>query len=74
MRERGHRAAERLVEQHLLRRVRDVVVAADDVRDLHVDVVDDDRQVIGRVAVGAEDDEVLDVLVVEVDRAVHEIR
>ena len=34
---------------------------------------DDHRQVIGRMAVGAQDDEVLDVLVVELDRPVHEI-
>ena len=73
VRELRRRRAERLVEQHLLRRVRDVIVAADDVRDRHVDVVDDDRQVIGRMAVGAEDDEALDVLVVELDRPVHEI-
>ena len=65
--------AERLEQQHLLRRVRDVIVAAHDVRDLHVEVVGDDGEVVGRVAVGAQDDEVLDVGVVERDRAVHEI-
>ena len=52
---------ERLVQQHVLRRVRDVIVAADHVRDRHVDVVGDDRQVIGRLAVGAQDHEIFDV-------------
>ena len=61
MRERRHRPSERLEQQHVLRRVRDVIVAADDVRDLHVDVVHDDREVVGRLAVRAQDDEVLDV-------------
>ena len=55
VRELRHRRAERLVQQHLLRRVRDVIVAADHVGDRHVDVVDDDREVVGRVAVGAQD-------------------
>ena len=74
VRERGHGRVERLVEQHLLRRVRDVIVAADDVRDRHVDVVHDDGQVIRGMTIRAEDDEALDVLVVERDRAVDEIR
>ena len=39
VRKRRRGRAERLVEQHLLRRVRDVVVAAHHVRDPHVDVV-----------------------------------
>ena len=73
VREARHRRAERLVEQHLLRRVRDVIVAADDVGDPHVDVVDDDRQVIGRVAVRPQDDEVLDHRVVELDPPVHHV-
>ena len=63
----------RLIQQHLLRRVGDVIVAADDVGDLHVDVVGDDRQVIGRLAVGPQNDEVLDLGVVELDRPVDEI-
>ena len=42
--------AERLEEQHVLRRVGDVVVAADHVRDRHVHVVHDHRQVVGRDA------------------------
>ena len=54
-----HREVERAIKKNVLRRVRDVVVAPDDVGDFHVDVVDHDRQVIGRVSVGAKDDEVV---------------
>ena len=42
-------------------------------RDRHVDVVDDDRQVIGRMPVRPQDDEVLDVRAVELDPPVHRI-
>ena len=73
MRERRNRPAERLIQQHVLGRVRDVIVAAHHVRDLHVDVVDDDRQVIGGLAVRPQDHEVFDVRIVECDRAVDEI-
>ena len=45
---RGRRRAERLVEEDLPRRVGEMVVAADDVRDPHVDVVDDDAEVVDR--------------------------
>ncbi len=37
-----------------------MVVAADDVSDLHVDVVGDDGEVVGGGAVGAREDEVVD--------------
>ena len=60
VREPRGRGAERLVQQHLLGRVRNVIVAAHDVRDRHVDVVDHDREVVGRVTIGAQHDEVLD--------------
>ena len=71
--EAGQRGAERLVEQDLPRRVGDVVVAADDVRDPHVDVVDDDAEVVDRRAVGARDDEVVELGVAEDDAALHQI-
>ncbi len=50
-----------------------MVDAADDVGDLHVVVVDDDGEIVGRVAVAAEDDEVVEILVVEYDAALHAI-
>ena len=73
MRERRHRGAERAEEQHVLRRVREMVVAARDVRDGHVDVVDGDGEVIGRIAVGAEQDEVVDQLALELHVAADEV-
>ena len=73
VREGRHRRAHRGEQQHVLGRVRDVIVAADHVRDRHVDVVADHRQVIDRQPVAADDDEVVDAGVVELDRALHEI-
>ena len=52
------RVAERPEDQQLLRGVGDVVLAADDVADLHVRVVDHDREVVERRTVGPDDDEV----------------
>ena len=68
VRELGRRLAERAPEQDVLWRIRDVIVAADDVRDLHIEIVGDDRQVIRRQPVRSKDDEVLDLRVVELDR------
>ena len=69
----GDRVAERLVAEDLLRRVRQVVVAADDVADAHGDVVDDHAEVVGRGAVGAHEDPVVELPVVEGHRAVDEV-
>ena len=73
VREARHRRAQRPVEHDLLRRVRDVIVAAHNERDAHRDVVGDDRHVVDRRSVRAQDDEVFDVLVRKGDRIVHEI-
>ena len=53
------RRAEGLEQLGVLARVRQVVLAADHVRDLHRDVVDDVHEMEHRVAVGADDDEIL---------------
>ena len=58
MGEQRHVVPERPEQQDVLGRVREVVLAADDVADLHRGVVDDDREVVERRAVGADDDEV----------------
>ncbi len=71
--ERRHRVAERPVEQDLLRRVGQVVLAADDVRDPHVGVVDDGAEIVRRRAVGAHDDEVVEFAVLEDDVAFDEV-
>ena len=55
----------RVVDLLLARRVGEVVVAADDVGDAHVVVVDHDRQHVGRRSVGAQQHEIVEVLVLE---------
>jgi hypothetical protein len=49
----GQRCAERAQNVDLSRRVVDVVVAANNMRDPHIEVVDDDAEIIRRRAVGA---------------------
>ena len=58
MAEDRERVAQRLEQEDVLGRVADVVLAADDVADLHRHVVDDHGEVVERVAVRADDDEV----------------
>ena len=58
MGELRHVGAHRPEQQDVLGRVRQVILAADDVADLHVGVVDADREVVERRAVGADDDQV----------------
>ena len=48
-----------------------MVVAADDIGDAHVVVVDDDGEHVSRTAVGAQQHEVVEVLVGEGDAALH---
>ena len=62
---RGHGRAEGLVDHDLTRGVRQVVIAADDMGDLHHGVVDDGREVVRGRAIGAEDDKVVELLGVE---------
>ena len=71
MRELRRRRAKCLEEQHMLRRVRDVVVAADDMRNRHVHVVDDDGEMVRGVAIGPLHHEVLDVRGIELDPPTH---
>ena len=65
----GSVPAERVVEDLLAGGVGQVVVAADDVGDAHVVVVDDHGEHVGRRAVGAQDDEIVEVAVGEGDAA-----
>ena len=65
--------AERLVDLGLAGGVGQVVVAADDVGDAHVVVVDHDRQHVGRVSVGTQEHEVVEVLVGERHLALHPV-
>ncbi len=65
--------AERADEGDVLRRVRQVILAADDVGDLHRLVVDDDRKVVERHPVVAHDHEIAEQRVVELDLAADEV-
>ena len=63
--------AERLIDLRLARRVGQMIVAADDVGDAHVVIVDHNREHVGRVAVRAQEQEIVEVLVGEHDLALH---
>ena len=67
------REPERLVEQDLPRRVRDVVFAAHHVRHVHQRIVDDHGEVVRRVAVRPDEDGIPDDLGPEPHVAAHEI-
>ena len=69
VRELRHLGAERAEERDVLGRVGEVVVAPEDVRDAHVDVVHADGEVVERVAVGAHEDEVVQGVGRELDAA-----
>ncbi len=69
MRKNRRLRAQRAVEQHLFRGIRNVIRATNDVGDAHIDVVDDHAQLIHGLAEflltfsGAQQDKVLDFLV-----------
>ena len=67
MDEEGERPAQCLVEQDLPGSVVQMVVSANDVGDLHVSVVDNDGEVVHEAAVGAADDEILQLLILKSD-------
>ena len=71
MGEDRQRRAQGLVEQHLAGGVGHVVLAADHVGDAVADVVDHVAQQVERLAVGTDDDKVLDVAVGPLDPAQH---
>src|SRR6185437_16344736 len=73
VREAGRLVSERPVEQDLLGRVGYVIVAAHYQRDAHGDVIRYHRHVVNGSGIGAEDDEVFDVLVGEVDVVVNDV-
>ena len=62
MREARQRVAQRLEDQELREGVRQMLLGADDVGDLHLGVVDDAGEVVERRAVGPDDHEVADLV------------
>ena len=71
MRHAGNVPAKRIVDLLLARRVDQVIVAANDMGDAHVVVVDHHGQHIGRGSVAAEQDEIVEVFVLPDDAALH---
>ena len=65
--------AQRLLEQDMLGRVGQMLLATDDVRDLHERVIDDDCEMVGREAVGLSNDEILQLTGSETDFPEHDI-
>src|SRR5690606_11819191 len=68
-----HGETERLEKQDLLRRVRQVILAANHMGDLHVVIVRDDGEVIDGRSVRARDHHVVDVLMVDGDGAADQV-
>ncbi len=71
MRHHRHTPAERVIDLLLARGVGEVVVAADDVGDTHVMVVDNDREHVGRRAVRAQQYEIVEIFILPCDTALH---
>ncbi len=67
------RVAEGLHERDVLRRVREVVLAADHVADRHRVIVDDHHEVVDRDPVRPHDDEIAEQRVVELDGTADEV-
>ena len=67
------RPAHGLDDLELAEGVVQVIVAADHMRDMHVVIVDDDGQHIGRRAVGAQQDHIVELAVLDRDFALHGI-
>ena len=65
VRELRRRESERLIEQHLPRRIRDVILAANHMRDLHQRIVDHDGEVVGRPAVRSDQHRIADDVAAE---------
>ena len=73
VRELRRRKPQRLVEQHLARRIRNVILAADHVRHLHHRIVDDDGEVVGRPPVRSHEHRIADDVAAERHLTANEI-
>ena len=70
---RRRQAGQGMVDGHLARGIRDMVVAANDVRDLHQPVVDHHGAVVGGDAVGAQQDGIADHIRGKLHRATNQV-
>src|SRR5680860_1657595 len=65
--------AERLEDLRLPRRIGEMVVAANDMGDAHVMIVDHHCKIVGRRPVAAQDHEIVEILVGEYDAALYAV-
>src|SRR5262245_15538417 len=65
--------AERLIDLRLTRGIGQVIVAADDIGNRHLVVVDNDRGIVGGGAIAPQDNEIVQVLVGQYYAALHAI-
>ena len=63
--------AHRFINVFLARGVGQMIVAANNLRHAHVMIIDDDGEHVGRRAIGAQQHEIVDVIVGENDAALH---
>ena len=61
VRELRHRRAQRLINQNLLMRVRQVILAPNDMSDAHFNVVEHDRKVIERMTIRTKQHQIFDL-------------
>ena len=73
MRVDRHSRTERLQHVDLARRVVEMIVTTNHVRDAHIHVVHDDAEVIGRIPVRARDDQIIQLGILERHQSVDEI-
>ena len=73
MAKRRQRTSQGLVQQDLLGRVHHVVVTANDGIDIHGNVVHHHDEIIGRCAVAAANDEIVQFVILEYDIAFDDI-
>ena len=73
MREDRYVPSHAAIDHRLSESIVQMVVAADDMRHLHVMVVDDDGKHVGRGAVGTENDHIVEILVADGDCALDRI-
>ena len=67
MPELWHWKSQRLKNRNLPRRVRQMIVSSHDMRDTHQGIIHHDGKIIGRIAVGPENDQIIQDLVIEDD-------
>src|SRR2546428_11161288 len=65
MSERWRLLAQRAIKLNLSGRIREMIVAANDVTDRHINVIHDNTKIISRRAVRPSDDEIVELTVVE---------